>query len=72
MRMRQTMNCVRLVLLLMFCWLTAAGSCWAIAEERFVESEFQRGDFVLARAGGAAAVYLDASDYAIFPKTFRE
>jgi hypothetical protein len=62
--MRQTMNWARPVLVLMFCWLTAAGSCWAIGEERFVESEFQRGDFVLARAGGAAAVYLDASDYA--------
>ena len=49
---------------LVFCSLIAVGSCWAIGEERFVEGEFHSGDFVLARAGGAAGVYVDASDYA--------
>jgi len=46
-----------------FCSLMAAGSCWAIGEERFVEGEFHGGDFVFARDGGAAAMYVDASDY---------
>jgi hypothetical protein len=61
--MRQTMNWARVVLVLVFCWLIAAGTCWATGEERFVEGEFHSGDFVLARAGGAAAMYVDARDY---------
>ena len=51
------------LLSVVFCTLIAAGSCWAIGEERFVEGEFHSGDFVLARAGAAAEIYVDASDY---------
>jgi hypothetical protein len=57
-------NVAKLLSRLVFCSLLAVGSCWAIGEERFVEGEFHSGDFVLARAGGAAGVYVDASDYA--------
>ena len=49
--------------MLLFCSLIAAGSCWAIGEERFVEGEFHNGDFVLARASAAAEIYVDANDY---------
>jgi hypothetical protein len=61
--MRETMSVARLPLTLLFCSLIAAGSCWGIGEERLVESEFHGGDFVLTRAGNAAAMYVDASDY---------
>ena len=53
----------KLLLAAAFCALIAAGSCWAIGEERFVEGEFHSGDFVLVRAGAAAEIYVDASDY---------
>lgn len=62
--MRRINNVAKLLSRLVFCSLIAVGSCWAIGEERFVEGEFHSGDFVLARAGGAAGVYVDASDYA--------
>jgi len=61
--MRETINVARLLAALWFCSLMAAGSCWAIGEERFVEGEFRSGDFVLARTNAAAAMYVDASDY---------
>ena len=57
------MNKLGKLLLAAFCPLIAAGSCWAIGEERFVEGEFHSGDFVLARAGAAAEIYVDASDH---------
>src|SRR5215471_8287434 len=62
--MRRITNVAKLLPRLAFCSLIAVGSCWAIGEERFVEGEFHSGDFVLARAGGVAGVYVDASDYA--------
>jgi hypothetical protein len=61
--MRRSIKLAKLVATAMFCLLLAAGSCWAIGEERFVEGEFHSGDFVLARASGAAEIYVDASDY---------
>ena len=62
--MRRIIKVAKLLSRLVFCSLIVVGSCWAIGEERFVEGEFHSGDFVLARAGGAAGVYVDASDYA--------
>ena len=53
----------KLLSVLLFCSLIAAGSCWAIGEERLVEGEFHNGDFVLARASAVAEIYVDASDY---------
>jgi hypothetical protein len=56
--MRRIINVAKLLARLVFCSLLAVGSCWAIGEERFVEGEFHSGDFVLARAGGAAGARL--------------
>jgi Glycosyl hydrolase family 115/Gylcosyl hydrolase family 115 C-terminal domain/Glycosyl hydrolase family 67 N-terminus len=61
--MRQSMTLAKLLSTLTFCSLIAVGSCWAGGGDRFVEGEFHSGDFILARANAAAAVYVDASDY---------
>ncbi len=61
--MRGMNKLAKLLLAAAFCALIAAGSCWAIGEERFVEGEFHNGDFVLARVGATTEIYVDANDY---------
>ena len=61
--MLRNITFVRPFCLLLFCSLLVEQPSWAIGQDRYVETQYQSGDFVLARAGGAAPIYVDANDF---------
>jgi hypothetical protein len=48
---------------LLFCTAIVPDACQAIGQDRYVESEFHPGDFILAAAHAAPPIYLDKNDY---------
>lgn len=45
------------------CLLAVPPSAYGLGQKRYVETTPHSGDFVLARSGGAAALYVDSGDY---------
>lgn len=61
--MPRKITLARLLSVLLLCCFLIQQASWAIGRQRYVETEYQSGDFVLARAGGAAPIYVDANDF---------
>ena len=61
--MPRTITLAKLLSVLLLCCFIVQQASWAIGQQRYVETEYQSGDFVLARAGGAAPIYVDANDF---------
>ncbi len=61
--MTQNIILTKLLFTLLVCSLIAPEAGWAIGADRYVESEFHAGDFVLVRGSSAVPICLDANDY---------